>query len=236
MRNDRCDESCLVNDGGFGIIHLTILRESVWTMDFNEKLQELRKQKGLTQEELAQTLYVSRTAVSKWESGRGYPNIDSLKALATYFSVSVDDLLSGDQLLAVAQEETHTKTTRIRDLVFGLLDLSVLLLLFLPFFGEKVDGMVREVSLLALTSIALPVRILYWVVVVGTSAFGMVTWAIRRYEGAFWLRYTHLLSLLWSGAGVLLFILSPQPYAAALLFVFFAIKVILFMTQKASRM
>ena len=46
-------------------------------MEFHEKLQELRKQKGLTQEELAESLYVSRTAISKWESGRGYPNIDS---------------------------------------------------------------------------------------------------------------------------------------------------------------
>ena len=41
-------------------------------MEFNEKLQELRKQRGLTQEELAEKLYVSRTAISKWESGRGY--------------------------------------------------------------------------------------------------------------------------------------------------------------------
>ena len=54
-------------------------------MEFNEKLQELRKQRGLTHKELAQALYVSRTAISKWESGRGYPNIDSLKAIAKFF-------------------------------------------------------------------------------------------------------------------------------------------------------
>ena len=48
-------------------------------MEFHEKLQELRKKKGLTQEELAEMLFVSRTAVSKWETGRGYPSIDSLK-------------------------------------------------------------------------------------------------------------------------------------------------------------
>ena len=63
-------------------------------MEFNEKLQELRRSRGLTQEELAEKLYVSRTAVSKWESGRGYPNIDSLQAISGFFSVTVDELLS----------------------------------------------------------------------------------------------------------------------------------------------
>ena len=53
-------------------------------MEFHEKLQALRKRKGITQEELASALYVSRTAISKWESGRGFPNIDSLKSLAAY--------------------------------------------------------------------------------------------------------------------------------------------------------
>ena len=62
-------------------------------MEFNEKLQELRKARGLTQEELAEALFVSRTAISKWESGRGYPSIDSLKQIANYFSISIDFLL-----------------------------------------------------------------------------------------------------------------------------------------------
>ena len=56
-------------------------------MEFNEKLQELRKSRGLTQEELAEALFVSRTAISKWESGRGYPNLDSLKEISKYFSM-----------------------------------------------------------------------------------------------------------------------------------------------------
>lgn len=65
-------------------------------MEFYEKLQELRRSKNLTQEELAEALYVSRTAISKWESGRGYPSIDSLKAISKFFSVSIDELLSAE--------------------------------------------------------------------------------------------------------------------------------------------
>jgi transcriptional regulator with XRE-family HTH domain len=79
-------------------------------MELKEKLQALRKQKGLTQEELAAALYVSRTAISKWESGRGYPSIDSLRAIADFFSVSLDELLSGEAMLSV-----DNRTYRIGD-------------------------------------------------------------------------------------------------------------------------
>ena len=79
-------------------------------MEFNEKLQKLRKQKGLTQEELAEKLYVTRTAVSKWESGRGYPNIDSLLAIAKFFSVTVDELLSSGEAIRLAEEDRREKS------------------------------------------------------------------------------------------------------------------------------
>lgn len=65
------------------------------------------KRKGFTQEELAKKLYVTRTAISKWESGRGLPNIDSLKALSKLFNVTIDDLLSSDDILRAAEEEKN---------------------------------------------------------------------------------------------------------------------------------
>jgi len=80
-------------------------------MEFHEKLLELRKAKYLTQEDLAGFLYVSRTAISKWESGRGYPNIDSLKAISKFFGVTIDDLLSGEELLILAEEDNQKNET-----------------------------------------------------------------------------------------------------------------------------
>ena len=74
-------------------------------MEFNEKLQELRKSRSMTQEELAEALFVSRTAISKWESGRGYPSIDSLKEISRFFSVTIDDLICSDEMISVAENE-----------------------------------------------------------------------------------------------------------------------------------
>ena len=100
-------------------------------MEFHEKLQELRKNRGLTQEELAEALYVSRTAISKWESGRGYPSIDSLKAIANYFDVTIDDLLSGEKILSIAEKENKTNIRNICDMLFGITDILSLLLIIL---------------------------------------------------------------------------------------------------------
>ena len=118
-------------------------------MEFSEKLTQLRKSKNMTQEELAEKLFVSRAAVSKWESGRGLPNIDSLKAIASKFDVTVDELLSGEELLSAAQNETREKTQRLCRSLFGLLDVMHLLFFVLPLFG---DGTGRAIGVLALTS------------------------------------------------------------------------------------
>ena len=193
-------------------------------MELNEKLQELRKRKGLTQEELAAALYVSRTAVSKWESGRGYPSIDSLKAISRFFAVSIDELLSGDQLLTIAEEDGKQKERYFCDLVFGAMDCGMAMLLFLPFFGQEAAGGMQSVSLLALQGTASYMRVAYWAVVIGTVLWGMLTLALQNCQRPLWVRIRYKGSLLFSTVGTLLFIISLQPYAAALAFVFWLIK------------
>lgn len=200
-------------------------------MEFNQKLQELRKQKSLTQEELAEALFVSRTAVSKWESGRGYPNIDSLKALAAFFGVTIDELLSGDELLTLAEEDAGKKEKYFRDLVFGLLDCSAAMFFFLPLFGQKADGVIQGVSLLVLTELQPWLKTSYFVVVIGMIITGVLTLALQNSTRVCWAQNKHGLSLLCNVAGAFLFIISRQPYAAAITFVFLIIKVLVRMKK-----
>lgn len=193
-------------------------------MEFNEKLQTLRKQKGLTQEELAEILFVSRTAVSKWESGRGYPSIDSLKAIAKFFSVTIDELLSNDEILTIAEEETKTKESHLRDLVFGMLDISAAMFFILPFFGQSENGSVISVSLPALTG---NFRWAYMLIISSTALFGILTLALQNYSNPFWRSNRSVISMLLSVIAVLLFIMGRQPYAAAFLFILLIIKAIM---------
>ena len=201
-------------------------------MEFHEKLQELRKQKGLTQEELAESLYVSRTAISKWESGRGYPNIDSLKAIAKFFSVTIDELLSGEEILTIAEEDQKESQMHLHDLVFGLLDLCVALFLFAPLFGQSADGYVQAVSLLSLTEVAPYLKATYFGAVISMIAAGILTLALQNYMGVFWVQNKRIVSLALNAVGAFLFIISSQPYAAAFLFIFLAIKVVMLIKKQ----
>lgn len=196
-------------------------------MELGEKLQQLRKNKGLTQEELASLLYVSRTAVSKWESGRGYPNIDSLKQLSKLYGVSIDILLSGEELLIIAEEDSREKKNSFCSLVFGLLDISAAIFFFMPVFAQKTDGAVQTVSLLSLATTSPYLKTAYLVSVSAIVLWGVLTLVLYRCSNLLWNKTKNTVSLVLTALGTLLFIISPQVYGAAFLFVFFTIKVIM---------
>lgn len=196
-------------------------------MELNEKLQELRKLKQLTQEELAEILFVSRTAISKWESGRGYPRIESLKVISKFFSISVDELLSVDELISVAEKDSQSKIQHMRDLIFGLLDCTIAMFLFLPFFGQREGDFIRQVSLLSLTQGQGFIKFIYLIVVLLTVTWGIGTLAMQNYSNIIWIKSKNFISILLSTFGVIIFMASLQPYAAFLIFIFLLIKGVL---------
>ena len=77
----------------------------------NKKTKELRKQKGISQEQLAEKIYVSRQAITKWESGNGIPDIENLLAISALFNESIDSLLSEEKSLISKHEFLYESRT-----------------------------------------------------------------------------------------------------------------------------
>lgn len=193
-------------------------------MELNLKIQELRKQKDLTQEELAEILFVSRTAISKWESGRGYPSIDSLKALSAYFAISIDELLSSKELMMAAEEDNRQKNLYICDIVYGLLDCAVVLLLLLPLFSEKTANGFLSVSLIELMDVMWYTKAVYISIIALTVLCGILTLSLKKTDSILWKKAKSILSLGLSVIGCVIFIITAQVYVALFSFLFMLIK------------
>ncbi len=196
-------------------------------MEFHEKLQELRNNRGLTQEELAKCLYVSRTAISKWESGRGYPSIDSLKEISNYFSVTIDELLSSEKLLSIAERENKTNLRNMCDLLFGLLDVFAFVLIVLPLYPNVVDGFVYSVNLFAYTQTTSLNRSLYWIVFICLVSIGIIKLLLTKVCMQSYNKIATGISMAVSILSVLLLAITRESYALAVVFLLLVMKGIL---------
>lgn len=195
-------------------------------MEFNEKLQELRKSRSLTQEELAEALYVSRTAVSKWESGRGYPGIDSLKAISRFFSVSIDELICPEEILSMAEDEKKTFLGRWIPFLCGALDLLPVILLFVPLFGNGTDRP-SAVSLIFLDGVSAWIRVVFFALIGLTVLNGLAGIFFSRMDRTELNRRCLLAGIVFSVAGTALFLMTRQPYAGMIFLTLLVIKGIL---------
>ena len=198
-------------------------------MELGEKHKTLRAERGLTQEQLAAKLYVSRTAVSKWETGGGSPNLDSLQAIARLFDVSVDDLLSTDDLIVLARDERRSSARSNGMLSFGLLDVLIVAFAFLPLYGVDDGSFVRMASLAEYgasvgfgISFAIMAAGIIALALVGAAEIALALVAACRVS-----RAVALTGFAVQAVAILGFTVAMQPYAVTLMFVLFLAKVIL---------
>ena len=192
-------------------------------MEFNEKLQELRKSRSLTQEELAEVLFVSRTAISKWESGRGYPSISSLKEISRFFSVTIDERICSDEMISVAENEKKEFTDKYVSLICDALDILLVLLIFIPAFGNG-RASPETVSLFGLSGINPWVKTVFAVIIGAAILNGICGVIIANFDKPAWNRHRLVTGIVLSILLVIVFIVTRQPYAGIVCFSFLVIK------------
>ena len=197
-------------------------------MEFAEKLKAARTERGLTQEQLAARLYVSRTAVSKWETGGGSPNLDSLQAVARLFDVSVDDLLSADDLIVLARDERRSTARSSGMLSFGLLDVLAVVFAFIPLYGVDDGSFVRMANLADYgasvdfgASFAVMAAAVVSLMFVGAVEILLAAAGSRRAA-----RIVALVGFAVQALAVVLFASTMQPYATTLMFALLLAKVV----------
>lgn len=196
-------------------------------MDVGKRIQRLRTEKGLTQEQFAKRLFVSRTAVSKWETGRGTPNIESLKMIAKEFGITLDDLLCAQEAIEACENEHREKESKTD----AILNACACLALFLPIYKTESAGEFVSVPLYAFDG---RFSALFWVFPALMIVCGALQWILKNGK------IPRAAGFVINTCAVILFILTGQPYPAVLYFVFLLLKTAvsgkIFLTRKESRM
>lgn len=110
-------------------------------MKIGDKLKQARLNKKMTQEEVAEKLYVSRQSISNWENNKTYPDIGNVLALSDLYEISLDELLKGSDNFMKHLEESTDIVRSNRKLIFfiglGLMGM-VVMALFTEYLPEKV--------------------------------------------------------------------------------------------------
>ena len=159
-------------------------------MSLGENLQRLRKEKGLSQEDVAQKLFVSRQSVSKWENGNAEPGVKDLAALADMFGVTLDELVGREcpESLAASQkaERRLTRARQIEAAYRCLVGLMLLVCIAIEIFkvvryGRSMQPL--EWAILAFCAVSLLALLMgiwltepfMWVILLCTEGFSIIT-------------------------------------------------------------
>jgi len=200
-------------------------------MELSKKIKQIRNDNKLTQEQFAEKMLVSRTAVSKWENGTCYPSIDSLKYLAKTFNVSLDKLLSSEEILEIAKTENQSNMSKYNGLLFCLLDIVKILFIFLPLYSYETNDFVYSVSLFNSNDLGTILKIIFILIFITFLVLGIIE-LIFNYKGNNSL--INRISLFFDAISIFILLFTKQPYVISLMFVIFIIKIIMLINVNKS--
>ena len=182
-------------------------------MELSEKIQKIRKDRGLTQEQFAQELFVSRTAVSKWETGRGTPSMDSLQMIAKLYGATLDDLLCAEDIVAIAENENKENLHRFAVNMDGMCNIAAVVGMLLPLYKVQQDGTFYSVPLYQFDGW---LSLLYWLLPALMALCGAAELLCCCSERETCKQAARMSGFLLNVAAIVLLILSGQPYPAVL--------------------
>lgn len=116
-------------------------------VEFGEQLRKVREERGMTQQSLAEQLYVTRQSVSRWECGDRYPDLVTTKKISQILEVSLDDLLSGKEMMKVVERNSVIENKTINNImialyacvVFSLVATIIDIIIRFPLQSEYID-------------------------------------------------------------------------------------------------
>uniref|UniRef100_UPI0034508205 helix-turn-helix domain-containing protein n=1 Tax=Carnobacterium alterfunditum TaxID=28230 RepID=UPI0034508205 len=121
-------------------------------MKIEEVIKEKRKEKGLTQEELAQQLFISRQLISKWENKKSYPDLQQLIKLSDIFNISLDELMRGDQKMT-KKLTMSLKNKRLFQLTIGILAIITLFFAYSNWSQQIVELTAKDLEIVSILEI-----------------------------------------------------------------------------------
>lgn len=190
-------------------------------MELSEKIQKLRKEQGMTQEQFAERLFVSRTAVSKWETGRGTPNMESLQMIARVCGITLDELLRAEEVISIAEKENKENLDRLVGYVEGIVNVLALVSVLLPLYKVEEGQVFYAVPLYRYQGW---LAVFYWLFPIVMAACGIVQVLLNQGEREVLKKTVSMAAAILNAGAILLLILSGQPYPAVMSFLLFAVK------------
>ena len=198
-------------------------------MELSEKIQKLRKERGLTQEQFAEQLFVSRTAVSKWETGRGTPSMESLQMIAKFFDITLDELLRAQDIITIAENENKENISRFTSYIDGVFNITAVVGLLLPLYKVEQNNLFYSVPLYQFKSW---LAVLYWIFPVLMLICGAVQILTNKGERENLKKNVKLIGFILNVCAIFVLILSGQPYPAVMFFTLLLLKGVITLIKK----